>query len=113
MARINTITTITVVAALMSCAVDGTEDTEGVDGDETGEDEGLEEGVDESELTTPVYPSAHPRIYVGKHKTRLASALSTNTPAAARFRTRVDQWVAGENIWGFEAWNGALLGVLT
>ncbi|MBL9014467.1 MAG: hypothetical protein JNL83_09835, partial [Myxococcales bacterium] len=30
-----------------------------------------------------------------------------------KFRAKVDQWLSGASIWGFQAWNGALLGTLT
>ncbi len=59
--------------------------------------------------TTPVYPSAHPRIYLGPNKARLSAALTNATLAAVTFRTKVDAWYAGSSIWGFQAWNGALL----
>ena len=62
---------------------------------------------------TPVYPTAHPRIYLTSNRARLSAALSANTPAAARFKALVDEWIAGGDIWGFESWNAALLGQLT
>ena len=67
----------------------------------------------EEELSAPTYPTAHPRIYLGKHKARLQTALTADSPAASRFKQRVDQWVAGTTIYGFEAWNAALMGQLT
>jgi hypothetical protein len=63
--------------------------------------------------TLPTYPTEHPRIYLTPNRTRLQAALAANTPAAARFRSTVDQWVAGTKIWGFSAWNAALIGQLT
>lgn len=68
---------------------------------------------EEDDDTLPTYPTAHPRIYLTPNRARLEAALAANTPAAAAFRAKVDQWVGGANIWGFEAWNGALLGQLT
>ncbi|HEU0033422.1 MAG TPA: hypothetical protein VFQ53_22475 [Kofleriaceae bacterium] len=70
-------------------------------------------GEDTSALTSPVYPTAHPRIYLTPNRTRLKTALDNNTAAASAFRTKVDQWVAGSDIWGFQAWNAALMGQLT
>ncbi len=61
----------------------------------------------------PVYPTAHPRIYLTPNRARLSAALTANTPAASRFKSLVDSWLAGSDIWGFSAWNGALLGQLT
>ena len=61
----------------------------------------------------PVYPTAHPRIYLSPNAPRLKAALSAGTPAAARFRRTVDAWLGGSNIWGFQSWNAALLGQLT
>ncbi|MEO7732239.1 MAG: hypothetical protein ABIY55_14800 [Kofleriaceae bacterium] len=61
----------------------------------------------------PVYPTQHPRIYLTPNRSRLTAALTAKTPAATRFKSLVDQWVAGSDIWGFSAWNAALLGQLT
>jgi len=61
----------------------------------------------------PVYPTQHPRIYLTPNRSRLAAALSARTTPATRFKSLVDQWVAGSDIWGFSAWNAALLGQLT
>jgi hypothetical protein len=61
----------------------------------------------------PTYPTAHPRIYISANKARLQAALSANTAAASKFRAKVDGYVAGQDIWGFQAWNAALLGPLT
>lgn len=63
--------------------------------------------------TLPTYPTQHPRIYLGSNKARLQAALAAKTAPATRFQATVDQWVAGSDIWGFEAWNGALVGQLT
>lgn len=61
----------------------------------------------------PVFPTAHPRIYLTPNRARLSSALSARTSAALRFKASVDQWVAGADLWGFQAWNAALIGQLT
>ncbi|MEJ7603823.1 MAG: hypothetical protein WKG01_38410 [Kofleriaceae bacterium] len=76
------------------------------------------EGADEvsatdQALTSPTYPMAHPRIYLTPNRVRLESALAANTAPAARYRSKTDAWVAGADIWGFQAWNGALLGQLS
>jgi hypothetical protein len=63
--------------------------------------------------TLPTYPTAHPRIYISANKARLTASLSANTPAASRYKAKVDQWVNGASIWGFGAWNGALMSQLT
>lgn len=63
--------------------------------------------------TLPTYPTAHPRIYLTPNRARLEGTLAMGTPAATKFKTKVDQWVNGGDIWGFRAWNGALLGQLT
>jgi hypothetical protein len=62
---------------------------------------------------TPVFPTAHPRIYLTPNRARLTAALSAGTPAATRFKSIVDQWVGGADLWGFSAWNAALVGQLT
>ncbi|HEY4055532.1 MAG TPA: hypothetical protein VGM39_02950 [Kofleriaceae bacterium] len=61
----------------------------------------------------PTYPDQHPRIYLGPNKDRLTQALSAGTAPATRFKTVVDQWVGGADLWGFDAWNAALMGQLT
>ncbi|HET9483143.1 MAG TPA: hypothetical protein VFO79_04230 [Xanthomonadales bacterium] len=63
--------------------------------------------------TEPTYPTAHPRIYLGAHRTRLTATLNAGTPAASKLRAKVDQWLGGADIWGFQAWNAALIGQLT
>lgn len=68
-------------------------------------------GADDN--AAPIYPTQHPRIYLSANKSRLQSALTAKTSAATRFKNLVDQWVAGSSIWGFEAWNAALMGQLT
>jgi hypothetical protein len=67
----------------------------------------------EDDGTLPTYPTQHPRIYLGANKARLAAALAANTAPSTRFKAKVDQWVGGADIWGFESWNGALMGALT
>ncbi len=99
----------TVVLAMVTGCVTETGDKVG---DEVSEEEVADDEVTESVsalTTTPVYPSNHPRIYLGPNKARLTTALDSNTPAAAAFRSKVDAWYAGTSIWGFQAWNGALM----
>ncbi len=61
----------------------------------------------------PTYATQHPRIYLQANKARLQAALAANRPAASRFKTIVDSWVGGADLWGFRAWNSALMGQLT
>jgi hypothetical protein len=61
----------------------------------------------------PAYAKTRPYIYLGQHKARLVKSLGGSGPAAFRFKGRVGAWLKGENIWGFPAWNAALLGALT
>jgi len=83
----------------------------GTPGSEGSED--LAESTSALTATELVYPTQHPRIYLTPNRARLQAALSQSTPAASRFRTKVDQWLAGASIWGFQSWNGALLSQLT
>jgi hypothetical protein len=83
----------------------GGSDSSGTTGDGTGS------GVDSG--PAPVYPTAHPRIYLTPNRTRLAASLTANTSAATRFKANVDQWLGGADIWGFELWTAALVGQLT
>ena len=79
----------------------------GSDGGGNPGDTNVDDGV------LPTYPTAHPRIYLTPNRARLMQALTSSSPAATRFKAKVDQWVGGSDIWGFEAWNAALLGQLT
>lgn len=58
-------------------------------------------------------PTGHPRIMLGSQGPRLKAALGAATPAATRWRAAVNSWLAGGDLWGFGAYNGALLGALT
>lgn len=70
-------------------------------------------GPDEGANVMPTYQTQHPHIYLAANKARLQAALAANTQPAARFRSVVDRWLAGADIYGFEVWNAALLGALT
>ncbi len=61
----------------------------------------------------PRFGGDHPRVFVAKHRDRLAADLASGRPAATRFRDAVDRWTSGGDVWGFEAWNAALVGQLT
>jgi len=82
----------------------------GDDGGGTGEPGGPDPDDDG---TLPTYPTVHPRIYLGTNKDRLQAAMNASTATAVRFKTKVDQWVGGANVYGFSAWNGALMSQLT
>jgi hypothetical protein len=90
---------------------DGDDDGAGSDGTVTG-DAGAGSTAPPG-VSAPVFPTAHPRIYLTPNRARLSAALSSRTAAATRFQAIVDQWMAGADIWGFEAWNAALLAQLT
>jgi hypothetical protein len=95
--------TCSLLISLMACgagAITGDEPGPGDDG--PGDDDVM-----------PTYPTEHPRIYLTPNRARLEAALAANAPQASRFRRTVDQWVGGGDLWGFEAWNAALLGQLT
>ena len=89
------------------------------DGSGSGGGDGTGDGGDpggpdvDDDDTLPTYPTAHPRIYLGTQKARLQAALTASTVTATRFKTKVDQWVGGATVYGFSAWNGALMGQLT
>jgi hypothetical protein len=68
---------------------------------------------DEGVNVQPTYPTQHPRIYISANKARLQAALNANTSAASRFKSTVDSWYNGADIWEFRVWNGALLSQLT
>jgi hypothetical protein len=120
MALQNKLTTTWILGFLIGC---GTSPAPGSGGEPEpmGTDTGSTGGSDTSGgtgggMTTgpaPVFPTAHPRIYLTSNRARLAAALSAGTPAATRFKTIVDQWIGGADLWGFSAWNAALIGQLT
>src|SRR5690349_16276592 len=127
MALPNKLTTAWMLGFLIGCGTSsatgsgGVEDPMGTDTGSTGGSDGTGStgGSDTSGggmttgSTTPVFPTAHPRIYLTSNRARLAAALSAGTPAATRFKTIVDQWMGGADLWGFSAWNAALIGQLT
>jgi hypothetical protein len=78
-----------------------------------GSGSGSGSGSDYSDNTPPTYPTAHPRIYIAANKARLMGSLTAGHAAATRFKGIVDNWVNGTDYWGFDAWNGALMGQLT
>ena len=61
----------------------------------------------------PSYATEHPRIFIKANRDRLNADLAAQTPAAMRFKSTVDRFVGGSEIWGFQAWNAALLGQLS
>jgi hypothetical protein len=61
----------------------------------------------------PSFNSQHPRIYIEQNRDRLAAALTANGPAAKRFKSIVDRWTGGSDVYNFSAWNAALVGQLT
>jgi len=94
----------------------GSDDDQGSGGDNysgTDNNSGGADVDDEGADVLPTYPTQHPRIYIEKNRARLEAALAANTSAASRFRSTVDRWVNGSDIYEFKAWNGALLGQLT
>ncbi|MBV8758700.1 MAG: hypothetical protein JO257_15545 [Deltaproteobacteria bacterium] len=71
------------------------------------------DGGDDGANVDPTYPTQHPRIYIAANQARLQAALTAHSPAAVRFQQVVDNYVNGADLWGFRAWNAALLGQLT
>src|ERR1044071_9428093 len=61
----------------------------------------------------PSFADQHPRIYIAQNKDRLNAALAAQTPAAKKFQNITDRWVGGEDVYGFNEWNAALMGQLT
>jgi hypothetical protein len=61
----------------------------------------------------PSFASEHPRIYLTTNRDRLTAALAAGQPEAMRFMSTIDRWVGGDDIYGIEAWQVALVGQLT
>jgi hypothetical protein len=113
MALQDKLTIALIAGSLLGCAASPPAEG-GDEGTGTGSDDGTGgQGSGSDTLTMPVFPTAHPRIYLTPNRARLTAALNNHTSAATRFKTIVDQWVAGADIWGFSAWNAALIGQLT
>jgi hypothetical protein len=119
MALQNKLTSALFLGMLIGCAMDPATGagSDGMSGGSTGTDGTGESGSSGTagglSTAAPVFPTAHPRIYLTPNRARLKAALTASTAAATRFKNQVDQWVGGADIWGFSAWNGALLGQLT
>ncbi len=122
MTQAKTLATALVASLLMAACGSGTIDPSPSDDSEEGSGDNYtgtdnnSGGPDEDDVggdVEPTYPTQHPRIYIEKHRERLTAALDAHTPAAERFRSTVDGWVAGTEIWGSQTWNAALLGQLT
>jgi hypothetical protein len=73
--------------------------------------------VASAEAAPPTFAKAHPRIYLDAHRAQLTAALDAKSPAQLRYRNAVGTWlshpVSANEPWGFPAWHGALLGVLS
>ena len=104
-------TTFVMVLLITGCALDELPGTPGSEGTEGGA--ALSGSTSALTATDLSYPTQHPRIYLTPNRARLQAALAQGTPAAVRFRTKVDQWLGGASLWGFQSWNGALLSQLT
>jgi hypothetical protein len=119
MALQNKLTSALFLGMLIGCAMDPATGagSDGMSGGSTGTDGTGESGSSGAagglSTAAPVFPTVHPRIYLTPNRARLKAALTASTAAATRFKNQVDQWVGGADIWGFSAWNGALLGQLT
>ncbi len=61
----------------------------------------------------PNYATNHPRVYIAANKDRLTAAITAGSPTSKRFIDIAGRWVGGEDVYGFSAWNAALLGQLT
>jgi hypothetical protein len=113
MARHKTYSMAAIILGLAAC---GTGTIGGDDGTGSGSgsgDDGSGSGSGSDDNTLPTYPTEHPRIYLTPNRVRLETSLAGNTAAATKFRAKVDAWVGGEDLWGFQSWNAALLGQLT
>ena len=60
----------------------------------------------------PSFSSEHPRIYIEQNRDRLAAALTANGPAAKRFKSIVDRWTGGSDLWGLQGFQVVLDGVV-
>jgi hypothetical protein len=63
----------------------------------------------------PKFATDHPRIFLNSPdvRDRLTTELMSGRPAATKFKSTIDRWVGGDDIYGIEGWHAALLGQLT
>lgn len=61
----------------------------------------------------PTFADDHPRIYLPHDRARLEALVAADHPSWGRFKRIVDAVVSGTDVYGFEAWNAALVGQLT
>ena len=72
-------------------------------------------GAAGADVPIPPIPATHPRILlVGAELARFQNDLATQRPAMKRFKEQmVDLQVGGADIYGYEAWYSAMMGVVT
>ena len=61
----------------------------------------------------PTYPTAAPADLHGREPGATAGRARRERPGGRRGSSVVDSWVGGRDIYGFDAWNAALVGQLT
>ena len=68
-----------------------------------------------ADVPIPAIPATHPRVLlVGTELVRFQNDLATQRPAMKRFKEQVvDAQLAGADIYGYEAWYSAFMGVVT
>nr|HEX4318110.1 hypothetical protein [Kofleriaceae bacterium] len=105
MTRTKTILSFVAAAALAGCMDPGT----GAGAADNSSDDGIT-----SDTASPNYPTAHPRVYLNSTQlSRLKTSVSAKTATWTTFKGVVDKWKAGDDIWGFDEWNAALITNLT
>src|ERR1700755_241527 len=82
----------------IGCATDAGSGTPGPDGTGSGDFAG-DSATGVASNVQPVYPTAHPRIYLTPNRARLVASLNAKTAVATRFKANVDAWVGGSDIW--------------
>jgi hypothetical protein len=63
----------------------------------------------------PTFSSDHPRIFLNSQdvRARLTAELASGSTSAKKFKSMIDNWVAGDDTYGVEGWQAALMGQLT
>src|SRR5882757_4105406 len=82
----------------IGCAADSATGSAATDGSASGDDFTGDSATGAATNVQPVYPTAHPRIYLTPNRSRLVASLNAKAAAATRFKANVDAWIGGADI---------------
>jgi len=102
---------VVMVMALAGCGGGGGSSGGSSSSSSSGSSSTSSSGSSSSSGTTPVISPTHPKALLNDTatKSRLQQLLASNTASATRFKTMVDNQLAGSNYYAFEPWYAALM----